>query len=100
MSAAEFLRSDLEEEQQRQRVLLGVLPENMEVVRVFQRCRMELAVGMAAVYLEPPAHEIRAIVSMLRVPRDRWPYILDGVRLMGQHATEVRNAEAARKSKA
>lgn len=65
---------------------LVLWPENATAFNVFARCTWQRA-GMPDGRLIPTgiaAGEIRATAELLDVSRDRWPGLIDDVRLMAQ----------------
>lgn len=79
---------------------IGVLPRNVGVVQVFQRCQPQLGVGMGVVWQGVSAGEVRAACLMSHIPRRDWPRYLDGVQLMARVAADIRNEKEAAKTKA
>lgn len=77
---------------------LGVLPDNLVVVAVFGRCRMDVSVGMGAYYQGISAQEVRAACVLSRVRPKDWPEIVDGVQLMGRVVADIRNEQEAARS--
>jgi hypothetical protein len=66
---------------------LEVWPENVDSFGVFMRCswQRQLASDGKNQRMVPTgiaASEVRAVAELLGVPRDRWPGVLDDVRLM------------------
>lgn len=72
---------------------IGVLPENVGVVAVFQRCQPQIGIGMGVLWQGVGASEVRAACLMSHVSRADWPRYLDGVQMMARVVAEVRNAE-------
>jgi hypothetical protein len=80
-------------------IWVGVLPENIGVVRVFERCQPQVAIGMGVIWQGASASEVRAACLMSRVPRTDWPRYLDGVQLMARVVAGIRNAEEEKHAK-
>lgn len=78
---------------------IGVLPRNVGVVEVFQRCQPQIGIGMGVVWQGVGATEVRAACLMSRVPRADWPRYLDGVQGMARVVAQVRNEEEATRAR-
>lgn len=87
----------LEDEQDGEATEIDVLAENWTTVQVYLRCQPDISVGWGERWNGISATEVRSAATMMRVPRDEWPDVLDGVQHMGRVVAEIRNSEANRK---
>ena len=78
---------------------IGVLPANVGVVEVFQRCQPQIGIGMGVVWQGVGATEVRSACLMSHVPRADWPRYLDGVQRMARVVAQVRNEDEAKRAK-
>jgi hypothetical protein len=65
---------------------IEVLECNWNAVQVFTHVEPQWIVGLHVARAGISAAEIRAAVTMLRVPRAEWPQIISDVRFMGKIA--------------
>lgn len=79
---------------------IGVLPQNVGVVQVFQRCQPQIGIGMGVLWQGVGAVEVLAACRMSHVRKKDWPRTLDGVQLMARTVADIRNDEEARRAKA
>ncbi len=77
-----------------------VLECNWWPVQVYLRCQQTMLAGMAgAVLLGVSAVEVRAVCSLMRVPRSAWPDVLDGVQAVAGMVAKIENDKAAARAK-
>ena len=80
-------------------VEVEVLECNWWPVQVYLRCQQTMLSGMAgAVLLGVSAVEIRAVCSLMRVPRSDWPDVLDGAQALAGMVAKVENDKAKARS--
>lgn len=78
---------------------IGVLPENVGIVQVFQRCQPQVALGMGVLWQGVGASEVMSACLMSHVRRMNWPRYIDGVQLMARVVASIRNDEEAKRAK-
>jgi hypothetical protein len=78
-----------------------VLECNWWPVQVYLRCQQTMLSGMAgAVLLGVSAVEVRAVCSLMRVPRCEWPDVLDGAQALAGMVAKIENEKAKARSSA
>jgi len=78
-----------------------VLECNWWPVMVYLRCQQTMLAGMSgAVLLGVSAVEVRAVCSLMRVPRVEWPDTLDGAQALAGMVAKIENEKAAARAKA
>lgn len=74
--------------------MLLVWPDLHDAVAVFDRCVMAAIGGMGVVWQGIAATEIRAALTLARIPRARWLDVSDDVSRMGRVAADAMNKRA------
>ena len=76
--------------------VVEVLSGNWDALLAYQHCAQQVVGGgYGVVHLGIAAAEVRAAVALLRLPRTRWPDILDGAQHIGQLVAAALNRRAA-----
>lgn len=78
---------------------LMVLRCNWSAVRAYLRCQQTMLAGMGgAAYMGVSATEVRAAVSMLRIPAREWPDVIDGAQTLAGMVAKIENDKLAAKA--
>jgi hypothetical protein len=102
-TTAELLRGEglPPRESPQQVVWLGVLPQNMRAVRIFQRCKPTLVVGLGgSAWLGISGLELSARLDLEGVPTSERCDVAARVDVMDRVSTQIRNAARAKGNEA